>query len=40
MDIIKELLLLIIAFCVGIFLLTYLINLPGFITGKQKIVDE
>lgn len=40
MDIVKELLLLIIAFCVGLFLLTYVINLPGIITGKQKIVDE
>ena len=40
MDIIKELILLIIAFCVGLFLLTYVINLPGYVTGKQKIVDE
>ena len=39
-DILKELLLLIIAFCVGVFLLTYVINLPGLVTGKQKIVDE
>mgnify|MGYP001404588712 CR=1 FL=1 len=40
MNIIKELLFLIIAFCVGIFFLTYLLNLPGLVTGKQKIVDE
>ena len=40
MNIVKELLLLIIAFCVGIFFLTYLLNLPGIITGKQAIVDK
>ena len=40
MNIVKELFLLIISFCVGIFLLTYLINLPGIVTGKQEIVDE
>ena len=40
MNIIKELLFLIIAFCVGIFLLTYILNLPGLVTGKQEIVDE
>ena len=40
MNIVKELLLLIIAFCVGIFFLTYLLNLPGVITGKQEIVDK
>ena len=39
-DLVKELLFLIIAFCVGIFFLTYLLNLPGLVTGKQKIVDE
>ena len=39
-DLIKELLFLIIAFCVGIFFLTYLLNLPGLVTGKQKIVNE
>ena len=40
MNIVKELFLLIISFCVGIFLLTYLINLPGIVTGKQEIVNE
>ena len=40
MDYVKELLLMVIAFCVGIFFLTYILNLPGVLTGKQKIVDE
>ena len=40
MNILKELLLLVISFCVGIFLLTYVINLPGIVTGKQEIVNE
>ena len=36
----KELLSLIIAFCVGIFIITYLLNLPGLITGNYNIVNE
>lgn len=36
----KELLSLIIAFCVGIFTITYLLNLPGLITGNYNIVNE
>ena len=40
MNYVKELLLMIIAFSVGLFFLTYILNLPGVLTGKQKIVDE
>ena len=36
----KELLSLIIAFCVGIFTITFLLNLPGLITGNYNIVNE
>tara|TARA_B100001057_G_C22199027_1_gene700061 strand:+ start:8 stop:487 length:480 start_codon:yes stop_codon:yes gene_type:complete len=39
-SILKELLSFIIAFCVGIFLITYLLNLPTHITKSPKIVNE
>lgn len=39
-SILKELLTLIIAFCVGIFIITYLLNLPTHITKSPEIVNE
>lgn len=38
--ILKEILSFIIAFCVGIFFITYLLNLPAHITRSPKIVNE
>tara|TARA_B100000963_G_C22569078_1_gene645126 strand:+ start:475 stop:945 length:471 start_codon:yes stop_codon:yes gene_type:complete len=38
--IIKELVVLILSFCVGIVLITYILNLPTKITGNREIVEE
>ena len=40
MNILKNLLVFTLSFCVGIFLIVYLVNIPMLLTGKKNIIKE